>query len=210
MVCLRSYTNGHEELAHESECLNSGLKRPTAEPKTEQSQQRRFDDRYWAYSEWTQVFFKNYKKQLNKYFKCSESCGKNGISRRTIYCVDNSNRKLDNRFCEGLPRESPETECNRIPCPEWVYSHWSECSRSCGGGMRIRHASCQNGAGKEVSSHLCIKSEKLEREKCNEHLCTMWKYSNLKTFILFEYFKLHGVHVRLHVELVWKNEKPGA
>lgn len=97
--------------------------------------------------------------------------------------MDNSNRKLDNRFCEGLPRESHETECNRIPCPEWVYSHWSECSRSCGGGLRIRHASCQNGAGKEVSSHLCIKSEKLGREKCNEHLCTMWKYSNFKSYL---------------------------
>lgn len=59
MVCLRSYTNGHEELAHESECLNSGLKIPTAELRTEQAQQRRFDDRHWAYSEWTQVFFKN-------------------------------------------------------------------------------------------------------------------------------------------------------
>lgn len=102
--------------------------------------------------------------------------------------MDNFNRKLDNRFCEGLSRESAETECNRIPCPEWVYGYWSECSRSCGGGIRIRHASCQNGGGKEILSHLCKQSEKFEREKCNEHVCTMWKYSNLFFMVLFNYF----------------------
>lgn len=25
-----------------------------------------------------------------------------------------------------IPREATETECNRIPCPKWIYGHWSE------------------------------------------------------------------------------------
>lgn len=55
MVCLRSYTNRQEKLAQDTECLSAGLKKPTEEPQTEQPQQRRVDDRHWAYSEWSQV-----------------------------------------------------------------------------------------------------------------------------------------------------------
>lgn len=100
--------------------------------------------------------------------------------------MDNSNRKLDKRFCEGIPRESGETECNRTPCPEWAYGHWSECSRSCGGGIRIRHVYCQNGEGNEMRPHLCKNSKKIKnRENCNENVCTIWKYG---IFVLIKIF----------------------
>jgi len=48
-------------------------------------------------------------------------------------------------------------------------------SRSCGSGIRIRHASCQDASGREVNARLCP-SNKLDSEKCNEQLCTEWRF----------------------------------
>uniref|UniRef100_A0A915DWN5 Peptidase M12B domain-containing protein n=1 Tax=Ditylenchus dipsaci TaxID=166011 RepID=A0A915DWN5_9BILA len=164
-LCVRMYTSGREEMAREEECLTAGLARP--EHKQQEGPPCRGNcDRRWAYSEWN---------------ACSESCGTGGVSRRSIQCVDNSNRKLDNRFCDGISREPTETECNRIPCPKWNFGVWSECSRSCGGGIRVRHAQCQDASGKDLSPQQCPPSEKLDREKCNEHLCTLWKFGAWST-----------------------------
>ncbi|KAL3099002.1 hypothetical protein niasHS_000990 [Heterodera schachtii] len=108
---------------------------------------------------------------------CSESCGAGGVSRRNLHCIDTRNgHKLDARFCEGVPHEPIETECNRTPCPRWVYSQWFQCSRSCGGGLRMRHASCQDAAGRELDVRMCAAEAKLESEKCNEQPCTRWHF----------------------------------
>ncbi|KAL7079607.1 hypothetical protein ACQ4LE_001262 [Meloidogyne hapla] len=168
-ICTRSYTNGREEQASEDECKKSGIPLPTT-PTSQQPQQPQIKehsphkyvtDRRWAYTEWS---------------VCSESCGTNGIRRRSIHCIDTRNgQKLENRFCEGIPHENLQTECNRTPCPRWVYGAWNECSRSCGGGVRIRHATCQDASGREVNARLCP-ANKLDREKCNEQLCTKWRF----------------------------------
>ncbi|CAK5103924.1 unnamed protein product [Meloidogyne enterolobii] len=168
--CVRSYTNGREEQASEDECKRSGIPLPTP-PSTrnhpqqqqinEQSPNKYVTDRRWAYTEWS---------------VCSESCGTGGIRHRSIHCIDTRNgQKVENRFCEGIPHETLHTECNRTPCPRWVYEAWNECSRSCGSGIRIRHASCQDASGREVNSRLCP-SNKLDSEKCNEQLCTEWRF----------------------------------
>jgi hypothetical protein len=59
-------------------------------------------------------------------FQCSESCGTGGLKRRSVHCVDLAGRKLDTRYCEAMSHDSTQTECNRIPCPEWAYGPWGE------------------------------------------------------------------------------------
>lgn len=58
--------------------------------------------------------------------QCSESCGTSGISRRQAFCRDRANRRLDDRACEQAIKDKTEKECNRMPCPKWVYGAWAE------------------------------------------------------------------------------------
>lgn len=59
-------------------------------------------------------------------FQCSQTCGSTGVSRRSVVCVDDHNRVVPDHLCVGEAKESTERECNRFPCPRWVYGHWSE------------------------------------------------------------------------------------
>ncbi|KAI3407302.1 hypothetical protein GPALN_003289 [Globodera pallida] len=66
-----------------------------------------------------------YETTIEDNLRCSETCGSGGLSRRSLHCIDTRNgNKVDARFCEGVPHEPVETECNRTPCPRWVYSQW--------------------------------------------------------------------------------------
>ena len=40
----------------------------------------------------------------------------------------------------------------------------------------MRHAQCQSAAGQDLPAHACNLAEKINREKCNEHVCTTWKF----------------------------------
>ena len=57
---------------------------------------------------------------------------------------------------------------------EWT--KWSECSQSCGGGVKVRARSCTNpspsGGGKDCTSL----GESEELAKCNEQACKNSKY----------------------------------
>lgn len=120
--------------------------------------------RRWSYSEWS---------------ACSQSCGSSGVSRRSVVCVDDHNRVVPDHLCVGEGKEVAEKECNRFPCPRWVYGHWSECSRSCDGGVRMRHAQCMDAADKETHHSRC--GPKHDRESCNEHMCTAWSFGQWST-----------------------------
>ncbi|EPB74850.1 thrombospondin type 1 domain protein [Ancylostoma ceylanicum] len=120
--------------------------------------------RRWSYSEWS---------------SCSQTCGSTGVSRRSVVCVDDHNRVVPDHLCVGEAKEGTERECNRFPCPRWVYGHWSECSRSCDGGVRMRHAQCMDAADKETHHSRC--GPKHDRESCNEHMCTAWSFGQWST-----------------------------
>ncbi|CAD5226716.1 unnamed protein product [Bursaphelenchus xylophilus] len=146
-----------EEPAHEQECVSVGLSKPPSRIPCYND----CDGRMWTYSAWT---------------PCSATCGNDGISRRQVTCTDSANRSIDPRFCDQIPKESTETECNRLPCPGWIYGQWTECSRSCDGGIRVRHSSCADSSGREIPVENCASQERKDREKCNEHVCSKWKY----------------------------------
>ncbi|KAL3982766.1 Thrombospondin type 1 domain family protein [Acanthocheilonema viteae] len=153
--CIRSYVDGRETVISDSHCHQ--LKKPSDRAQCYVD----CSGRKWIYTEWT---------------SCSATCGTSGINRRQAFCIDHANRRLDDRACEQAIKEKTEKECNRMPCPKWVYGSWSECSRSCDGGVKVRHASCQDAAGREVHSTMCNSKEKHDWEKCNEQICTQWKF----------------------------------
>ena len=64
---------------------------------------------------------------------------------REIFCLPknlNSTDQLwvnmvDVKYCSGQVMPEQEEECNRFPCPHyWEDKGWTECSRTCGVGVK--------------------------------------------------------------------------
>ncbi|XP_051529542.1 A disintegrin and metalloproteinase with thrombospondin motifs 14 [Myxocyprinus asiaticus] len=78
---------------------------------------------------------------------CSKSCGKLGYQSRVVQCmqplVNGTNRPMHAKYCS---EERPETQraCNTSACPsQWRTGAWSQCSVSCGEGIRQRQVICR-------------------------------------------------------------------
>ena len=77
--------------------------------------------------------------------QCSETCGFGGTQFRTRTCSSNV------ASCVGPDRET--RKCNHGSCPSQLgggagwgeWSGWRSCSRSCGGGIRMRNRRCESG-----------------------------------------------------------------
>ncbi|KAI4890720.1 hypothetical protein NFI96_024098, partial [Prochilodus magdalenae] len=78
---------------------------------------------------------------------CSSSCGSDGVRKRVVLCVrtvGGEERVLKPGDCKHLPKPKPVVPCNRdITCGSaWAMGNWSECSLSCGGGVKSRTVRC--------------------------------------------------------------------
>nr|XP_061806727.1 papilin-like [Nerophis lumbriciformis] len=88
-----------------------------------------------------------YEYRVNVYGECSVTCG-GGMQYRTLECwlQDPVNpRMVDETLCIGRHLQRPESQqaCNMHPCnAKYSVSVFSECSRSCGGGVRERQVGC--------------------------------------------------------------------
>ncbi|XP_021551713.2 A disintegrin and metalloproteinase with thrombospondin motifs 12 isoform X2 [Neomonachus schauinslandi] len=101
--------------------------------------------------------------------KCSRNCS-GGFQIREIQCVDSrDHRSLRPFHCQFLAGIRPplSMSCNMEPCEEWHVEPWSQCSRSCGGGVQERAVTCPGG--------LCDWSERpTPTAPCNSHPCCHW------------------------------------
>ncbi|KAG1685919.1 A disintegrin and metalloproteinase with thrombospondin motifs 20 [Nymphon striatum] len=90
---------------------------------------------------------------------CSQSCG-GGYKQRQVKCQDIHHKESE--FCDSEKRPTGTIRCNVEACPTWTTAQWSECSATCGKGMRVREILCHSSIGQELSHHYCDQSTKLE------------------------------------------------
>ncbi|XP_039274298.2 papilin-like isoform X2 [Styela clava] len=74
---------------------------------------------------------------------CSRECGK-GLQKRRVVCKNRNNgEKVLNYHCDAQQRPQSTRECEVISCKtRWDVGEWTPCSKSCGGGLKIRPVSC--------------------------------------------------------------------
>ncbi|CAG5105955.1 Oidioi.mRNA.OKI2018_I69.chr1.g2603.t1.cds [Oikopleura dioica] len=94
--------------------------------------------------------------------KCSKSCGK-GQKLRQRVCINGE----AGEDCLGSGFE--ELECSTEKCPFWVdWMPWSECSSSCGTGIKARKRRCRGGRPEECGGN------NDEEIPCNTRKCPEW------------------------------------
>uniref|UniRef100_A0A8D0WXS7 ADAM metallopeptidase with thrombospondin type 1 motif 12 n=1 Tax=Sus scrofa TaxID=9823 RepID=A0A8D0WXS7_PIG len=106
---------------------------------------------------------------VGNWSECSRNCS-GGFQIREIQCVDNrDHRSLRPFHCQFLAGVPPPVSmsCNPDPCEEWQVEPWSQCSRSCGGGVQERRVTCPGG-------HCDWMKRPKSTAPCNGHLCCHW------------------------------------
>nr|XP_033812394.1 cartilage intermediate layer protein 2 [Geotrypetes seraphini] len=107
----------------------------------------------------------------SRWSACSQTaCGAMGIQIRQRSCeIDNANPSSDGPIpkCEGHAierRVCTTTSCTEAKWGKW--SPWTPCTKTCGGGRRVRRRSCQKSSKKS----LCV-GRPIEVQKCAGSPC---------------------------------------
>ncbi|XP_076007219.1 ADAMTS-like protein 2 [Genypterus blacodes] len=79
--------------------------------------------------------------------RCNTTCGR-GEKQRIILCAGISGGKFqifDDEACSGSEKPEEENTCFERPCFKWYSTPWSECTKTCGVGVRMRDVKCYQG-----------------------------------------------------------------
>ncbi|XP_053551933.1 ADAMTS-like protein 2 [Bombina bombina] len=79
--------------------------------------------------------------------RCNTTCGR-GSKQRVILCMEVANGKVKTRSpsdCDIAKKPAEESTCFERPCFKWYTTPWSECSKTCGVGVRMRDVKCYQG-----------------------------------------------------------------
>ncbi|KAK6195859.1 hypothetical protein SNE40_001200 [Patella caerulea] len=82
--------------------------------------------------------------RTGKFSDCSVTCD-GGMKKRTVDCIQSINNTLTVVGADNCVGDKPtETErCNDLACPGvWMVDTWSQCSQSCGNGIKERQVKC--------------------------------------------------------------------
>jgi len=106
---------------------------------------------------------------------CSASCGA-GTKTRSVTCIDHAGNTVESTECtDSSPSDSEE--CNLGECDVWTWSvgDWSDCSATCGDGVKTRQRECvnQNGDVSSTPDADCSSATSFVSQKtCHEKECT--------------------------------------
>ncbi|XP_062307465.1 ADAMTS-like protein 2 [Osmerus eperlanus] len=79
--------------------------------------------------------------------RCNTTCGR-GVKQRIVLCAGISGGKFktfDEEECGAGERPEEENTCFERPCFKWYTTPWSECTKTCGVGVRMRDVKCYEG-----------------------------------------------------------------
>ncbi|XP_065818641.1 LOW QUALITY PROTEIN: ADAMTS-like protein 2 [Labrus bergylta] len=79
--------------------------------------------------------------------RCNTTCGR-GVKRRIVLCAGISAGKFqsfDDEACGVAEKPEEENTCFERPCFKWYTTPWSECTKTCGVGVRMRDVKCYQG-----------------------------------------------------------------
>lgn len=91
----------------------------------------------YQFTEWT---------RWGRWVPCSKTCDR-GRQTRIRLCTDDSAKGLPG--CLGNDFEW--RVCNTVPCGAGPWSRWTDCSKSCGGGVQTRTTTCKTPGCKRLS-----------------------------------------------------------
>ncbi|OXB76327.1 UNVERIFIED_CONTAM: hypothetical protein H355_006738 [Colinus virginianus] len=79
--------------------------------------------------------------------RCNTTCGR-GVKKRIVLCLEIVNGKIKTHSptdCDMAKKPVEETTCFERPCFKWYTTPWSECTKTCGIGVRMRDVKCYQG-----------------------------------------------------------------
>lgn len=120
-----------------------------------------------------------YRWTINSWGKCSRSCG-GGLQVRGTNCVRNTdNARVSPSLCkEKEPVKVQECNLHRCDTFEYRTSSLSKCTKTCGGGLRVRIVNCYNKrTGVRVAKTFCFGPSPPRIQKCNVQLCPVYKWT---------------------------------
>uniref|UniRef100_A0A3Q3W4D5 Uncharacterized protein n=1 Tax=Mola mola TaxID=94237 RepID=A0A3Q3W4D5_MOLML len=109
--------------------------------------------------------------------ECSATCS-GGSQKQEVVCKRlDDNSVVQNSYCDpdSKPPEN-HRDCNTEPCPpEWFIGDWSECGKTCDGGIRTRTVLCIRKISPAEEETLedthCLTHRPIEQESCNNQSC---------------------------------------
>ncbi|XP_065652500.1 A disintegrin and metalloproteinase with thrombospondin motifs 6 isoform X3 [Hydra vulgaris] len=121
---------------------------------------------------------------VTSWSECTKSCG-NGTWTRQLYCsmMTETGRSIlpDSACSTNRPQMDLTAVCNAVMCPAvWRSTPWTQCSKSCGGGLKTRKVTCErvNSDGSVVDAPPleCSYLAPIDSsQQCNSDiLCPVW------------------------------------
>ncbi|KAG5847388.1 hypothetical protein ANANG_G00125510 [Anguilla anguilla] len=111
---------------------------------------------HWVEQEWEQ---------------CNATCGR-GVKVRQVVCAGLENgvfKEFPEQSCDAAQRPEESAPCFERPCSKWFTTSWSQCSKTCGSGVKVREVKCYQGAELGHSCDSALKPE--ARQTCEVQPC---------------------------------------
>ncbi|BFZ08740.1 hypothetical protein BsWGS_11778 [Bradybaena similaris] len=116
--------------------------------------------------------------------ECSVRCG-TGVRKQAVHCMKqtiyNSVHIINDTECQNAlgPKPSDSVPCQGQCLPtSWMFTEWSQCSRTCGDGIQERQAKCVDESGKELADTECVDKDRSVTQQCNLGQCADWTTGN--------------------------------